>query len=341
MLRRLFKLVLIAAILAASIAGWLWYDMQTSLQQALNITPQTARLEVRQGSSLREVAKDLHERGVLRFPRYLLWAARQQGRASQIKAGEYEIKPGTTPLALLDMLVAGKVTEYSLTLVEGWTFGQLLGAIDADRRLKHELTCLHNEAVMEAVGLPGQHPEGRFFPATYRFARGATDTEILKRAFVKMGEVLDKEWEGRDLGVPLKQPYEALILASIVEKETGAARERPEIAGVFTRRLQKGMRLETDPTIIYGLGLAYDGNLRKRDLQAPGPYNTYINQGLTPTPIAAPGQAAIHAALHPSPGNALFFVSRNDGSHEFSETLDDHNRAVTRFQKRQKMARHD
>jgi UPF0755 protein len=225
--------------------------------------------------------------------------------------------------------------RHALTLIEGWTFRQVMGALGQDDRLTRTLTGLSDEAVMERLGYPGLHPEGRFFPDTYYFVRGVSDISLLQRAYERMLQVLDGEWSARSSDVPLEQPYEALILASIIEKETAVAAERAKIAGVFIRRLEKGMLLQTDPTVIYGLGTAFDGNLRRRDLEQDSPYNTYMRPGLPPTPIAMPGRASIHAALHPESGTALYFVARGNGEHVFSASLPEHIDAVRRYQLKQ------
>jgi len=267
-------------------------------------------------------------RGVL----YLRAYARLSGTERQLKAGEYRLLEGMTPLRALDLFVSGKGVLYQLTLVEGWTFRQALDAVRAHPQLQHTLAPGDAAAVMAALGRADQKPEGRLFPDTYHFARGTTDVAFLRRAADTMDRVLAAEWDARAEDLPYATPEEALVMASIVEKETGAPHERAQIAGVFVRRLQRGMRLQTDPTVIYGLGEAFDGNLRKRDLIADGEYNTYTRSGLPPSPICLPGRASIRAALHPDGGSALFFVSRGDGTHEFSATLEQHEAAVRRYQ---------
>jgi UPF0755 protein len=233
---------------------------------------------------------------------------------------------------LLNKIVAGEVEQFFLTIVEGWTFRQMLAAVHQHPEIDKKLAELNDEEIMRTLNLPAVHPEGQFMPDTYHFPDGTTDIQFLKRGWKAMQDYLHAQWQQRDEGLPLKSPYEALILASIVEKETGLARERPEIAGVFVRRLQKGMKLQTDPTVIYGIGPQFDGNIRRKDLRKDTPYNTYTRYGLPPTPIALPGKAAIKATLHPADGNSLYFVAKGDGSHQFSDTLDEHNRAVRRFQ---------
>ena len=266
----------------------------------------------------------------------LVVLARLSGRDTQIKAGSYEIEDGITPSALIDKLTRGDVTMQELSIPEGWTFRQFREALDAHAGVMHLTAGLDDATVLSRLALPDGpvHPEGWFFPDTYLFAKGSKDLDILRRAHRTMKKRLAGEWDRRAPGVPYANAYEALIMASIVEKETGQARERPQIAGVFVNRLRRGMLLQTDPTIIYGLGAAFDGNLRKRDLTTDAPYNTYTRAGLPPTPIALPGLAAIQAALKPARTDALFFVARGDGTHEFSATLEAHNRAVNKFQRR-------
>ena len=288
--------------------------------------------DVAPGVGLIAVANDLHRRGILGRPRYLVWYARWEGKADRVQTGVYGLSPGMTPVQLLDKLVAGDVIQYALTIPEGWTFRQLRAAVDADPKLLHQLGTVPDDEVMERIGHPGLHPEGRFFPDTYYFTAGTTDADFLRRAFTAMDKRLAEEWQDRAPGLPYRAPYEALIMASIIERETAVPAERGQIAGVFVRRLQRGMRLQTDPTVIYGLGDAFDGNLRRRDLLADTPYNTYRHAGLPPTPIALPGAGAIHAALHPAPGDSLYFVARGDGTHHFSTTIAEHNEAVRKYQ---------
>jgi UPF0755 protein len=284
------------------------------------------------GKGLRALGEDLAEQGLIPHPAWFWALGYLEGKPRALKAGEYAICPGTSPRALLRQIEAGRVVQHALTLVEGWTFEKVLETLRADDRLEQELGGLSPQEVMGRLGFPDAHPEGRFFPDTYRFPRGTSDLSFLRRAYLAMGEVLGEEWAGRAADLPFDNPDEALILASIVEKETAAAAERPQIAGVFVRRLKKGMRLQTDPTVIYGLGEDFDGNLRRSDLERDGPYNTYTRTGLPPTPIALPGRGALHAVLHPAGGDALFFVARGDGTHVFSASLAEHNEAVRRFQ---------
>lgn len=324
-------LLLLVVILAAA-GYWLWHDYQRFRSAPLQISGMGINYQVKPGTSLMEVASDLSGKGILRQPFYLRALALDMGVSNKIKAGEYLILAKTTPEMLLDQLVRGKVLEYSLTLIEGWTFKQALAAVRNHPMIVQTLASLSTDQIMERLGYPGVYPEGRFFPDTYLFPRGTTDAGVLKRSYQRMEKVLAEEWQGRADGLPVKTPYEALILASIIEKETGVADERTQVAGVFTRRLQKKMRLQTDPTVIYGMGDAYDGNIRRKDLRADTPYNTYVHSGLTPTPIALPGRKAIHAALHPADGDALYFVATGQGGHYFSATLKEHNQAVQKYQ---------
>jgi UPF0755 protein len=261
-----------------------------------------------------------------------MWAARWKEKAHHIAVGEYKISKHDTPTRFLDNLLQGKVIQYALTIIEGWNFKQLLQAIAEDPNLEHELTGKPYKEIMAMLGHEDQHPEGRFLPDTYYFPKGESDIDFLSRAYQAMQDFLSTEWQQRAVGLAIDSPYEALILASIVEKETGLASEREAIAGVFMRRLQKNMRLQTDPTVIYGMGDRYQGNIRRRDLERDTPYNTYRRRGLPPTPIAMPGRDAIRATLHPKEGDELYFVSRGDGSHYFSSTLEEHNQAVIKYQ---------
>ncbi len=330
MSKLLYRLLALIILTGAVGGGWLWHDYRQFLQNPMTDQPLTYELEP--GANLTRVARDLARRGLLDKPRYWLLHARLEGNADHIGAGEYEIRAGTTPAQFYRQLVEGKVVQHALTIVEGWTFRQMMAALNAQPQIRHTLGGASDAQIMAAIGHPGEHPEGRFLPDTWHFPRGMSDVDFLRRAYDAMQDYLMQEWQGRATGLPLKTPYEALILASIVEKETGLASERAAIAGVFIRRLQKRIRLQTDPTVIYGMGERYHGNIRRGDLQRDTPYNTYRRHGLPPTPIALPGRAAIHAALHPAPGEALYFVARGDGSHHFSATLAEHNRAVIKYQ---------
>ncbi|MGF1527472.1 MAG: endolytic transglycosylase MltG [Candidatus Competibacterales bacterium] len=318
----------LAMVVAA--AGFAQY--QAVLDSPLDLPADGATLEVPSGQAFATLARELETRGWLRDAAYLRLHGRLSGLATRIQAGEYALAPTTTPRQLLAMLATGQVRLHALTVVEGWTFAQLRAAVAAHPKLRPTLAGLDASAIMARLGRPGEHPEGRFFPDTYYFPANTTDLAFLRRAYATMEERLAATWAQRSPDLPLETPYQALILASIIEKETGQAGERAEIAGVFVRRLRKGMRLQTDPTVIYGLGDAFDGNLTRAHLRQDTPYNTYTRHGLTPTPIALPGAAALAAAVNPAPGDTYYFVARGDGSHAFSRTLQEHNRAVRRYQ---------
>ena len=299
-----------------------------------SLTPGVETYLVKPGTSMRGLARQLYERGVIVEPQTLTWLGFVTGRTRQLKAGEYRFRPGITAAELLDQVVAGRVVEYPLVLVEGWNFRQIMKTIDAAPKLTHTLTGLSPEQIMARLGHPKLHPEGRFYPDTYYYSSGHTDVVILTRALERMQALIQEEWDNRAPNLPIRTMDEALTLASIIEKETGREDERRMIAGVFVNRLRKGMRLQTDPTVIYGMGVAYDGNIRAKDLRVDTPYNTYTRRGLPPTPIAMPGRESIIAALHPVDTDALYFVSRGDGSHVFSSTFAEHDAAVTKYQLR-------
>ncbi len=289
--------------------------------------------EVRPGASLSAVASELARDDVLLSPHLLSGLARLRGEDRAIKAGSYEIETGTTLPRLLAMLTQGDVTQTSLTIVEGVTFADLKRTLRANAALRDTVLELPDAALMEKLGAPGRNPEGMFFPDTYFFAAGSTDLALLARSHRALEDRLAAAWKSRAPNLPLATPYEALILASIVEKETGRAADRPLIASVFVNRLRLGMRLQTDPTVIYGIGEGFDGNLRRRDLETDTPWNTYTRAGLPPTPIALPSQASLDAVLNPPATEYLYFVARGDGNSQFSTNLADHNRAVAKFQK--------
>ena len=327
-----FALVLLAAGVSVSFA---WRVLNSPLE----IEAPQVFLDVPSGTPLWRVSEGLAERGLLRHPRILTWYGRLTGDATRIHAGEYSLAPGMTPRTLLEKLVRGQVHLHQLTIVEGWRFADALRVVRAHPAIV--ATELDGEALMAELGKPGVHPEGQFLPDTYTFPRGTTDVELLRLAHRALERKLEDAWARRSEDVAIGTPYEALILASIIEKETALDRERRTIAGVFMRRLKRGMRLQTDPTVIYGLGDAYDGNIRRGDLERDTPYNTYTRFGLPPTPIALAGAASIEAAVDPEEGDALYFVATGepDGSHYFSATLEEHNRAVSRYLERLNEAR--
>ena len=325
---RAFFLVLGVAILGA-LAAATW--VQQWLQSPLTVPAEGVEYTLKPGSSIGQAAYDLRDLHSLDKPRWLALYARFAERTA-VKAGEYLIPAGTTPLGFLDILERGDVIVRSVTLVEGWTFRQALAHLHTQEKVEPLLKGLSEIEQLTKIGLQDTHPEGWFFPETYAYTAGTSDLALLRQAHQHMQKVLDEEWAQRAKNLPYKSAYEALIMASIVERETGQPSEREQIAGVFVRRLQKKMRLQTDPTVIYGLGPDFDGNIRRHHLSQQTPYNTYRIKGLPPTPIALPGREAIHAALHPDSGSALYFVAQGDGSHYFSDTLAEHNRAVRKYQ---------
>jgi len=323
--RRAFKALLLLVVLLAAAAAW-WLHAPLPMGDAAPV-----ELAIEPGTSPRGVARDVQAAGVQTDARLLYWWFRLSGQSRLIRAGNYELPQGTTPRSLLEKLVRGDETLRALTLVEGWNLRQVRAAL-AQAELRPDSAALSDAALMERLGHPGEPAEGRFFPDTYTYAKGASDLAVLRRALHAMERQLAAAWAQRAADTPLKSPQEALVLASIVEKETGREADRALVAGVFTNRLRAGMLLQTDPAVIYGLGERFDGNLRKRDLQADTPYNTYTRAGLPPTPIAMPGKASLMAAVQPAATRALYFVARGDGSSQFSQSLDEHNRAVARYQ---------
>jgi len=322
--------VALAILVVLALAAYRWTDhylyAPLRLQQPVIVT-------VAAGSSFAAVAQDLAAKGVLKYPRILIGYARLRGQASKIRAGEYEIPRVSTPVSLIEQLVRGEVLLREVTIVEGWTVRDMLAALARNPYLAHTLEGIPLAQLMARLGEPVKHPEGQFFPDTYRFARATSDLEILRKAHEALRARLDAAWNARAATVPFSDPYSALILASMVEKESALPSERERIAGVFVRRLRMGMRLQSDPTVIYGLGETYTGDIRSRDLHADTPYNTYTRAGLPPTPIALPGEGSLQAATHPEDSGALFFVATGepDGSHYFSATLAEHDAAVRRY----------
>ena len=332
-------LLLVVAAILVVIIGVVIYgavSINQFLHTSLVVAESGADFEIEAGASFRRVSRELAERGFISQSALFRAYARWTGKASAIKAGDYRIKYGTTPSQLLDQFTSGDVQLYSFTIIEGWNQWDLLRALHDNPRLDASLTDEDWPALLEELGAGSNHPEGLFLPETYRFPRGTSDRALLKQAYDLMQTVLAEEWAGRDQGLPVKTPHEALVLASIIEKETARADERARISGVFVRRLQKRMRLQTDPTVIYGIGAGFDGNLRRSDMQADTPYNTYTRRGLPPTPIALPGRSAINAALHPADGEELYFVATGlgDGGHKFSATKEQHDAAVAEYLQR-------
>ncbi|WP_319016854.1 endolytic transglycosylase MltG [Diaphorobacter aerolatus] len=335
---RRFLIFLVLLALAAAGAAYWWLHAPLTLH-AGGTDGLPLELEIEPGTTPRGVAAAAVKAGVQTDARLLYYWFRLSGQDRQIKAGNYEIPTGTTPYQLLEKLARGESTLRAVTVVEGWTVKQMRAALAKADSLKQDTAALSNEELMRQLGREGVAAEGRFFPDTYAYAKGSSDMDLLKRAMHAMDRRLEAAWSQREADTPLKSADQALILASIVEKETGSASDRGEIAGVFTNRLRSGMLLQTDPTVIYGMGEKFDGNLRKRDLQTDTPWNTYTRAGLPPTPIALPGKAALLAAVQPANTKALYFVSKGDGSSHFSATLDEHNRAVNRYQRGQRSAK--
>ncbi len=327
--RRFLLVLLLLAALAAMVGGaaawWLGQPLQTSAP--------SLELEIEPGTSPRGVAQAVVDAGVQTDARWLYYWFRLSGQDRQIRAGNYELNAGLTPRSLLQKLVRGEESLRAITFVEGWTFRQMRALMAKEEFLKHDTALMSEADIMAALGKPGMAAEGMFFPDTYTYAKGSSELAVLRRAQHAMERRLNEAWAQRSADTPLKSAYEALILASIVEKETGKASDRGQIAGVFSNRLRVGMRLQTDPSVIYGLGANFDGNLRRRDLQTDTPWNTYTRPGLPPTPIAMPGKASLMAAVRPDPTKAYYFVARGDGSSHFSANLEEHNRAVNRYQR--------
>jgi len=331
LIRKLVVLLLIGLFSAALLLGYGAWKYDAALKQPLNLT-QEQLLDVPAGATPSGTFNRLEAEGVLdgAFWLRLYWRFNLDGQP--LHSGEYRMTPGMTAQGLIGLWQRGEVVQYSLTLVEGWNFRQVRSALAKHEKIVQTLAGLSDSEVMDKLGHPGVFPEGRFFPDTYRFVRGMTDVEFLKKAYNRLDDVLAQEWSKRAPDAPYTDPYQALIMASLVEKETGVPEERGQIAGVFVRRLKVGMLLQTDPTVIYGLGERYNGKLTRAHLKEANPYNTYMIAGLPPTPIAMVGREAIHAALNPVPGSSLYFVARGDGSHIFSDNLDAHNAAVREFQ---------
>ncbi|WP_206019078.1 endolytic transglycosylase MltG [Salinicola acroporae] len=328
---RLLKILIGILLLATIVVFGGFHYWQKQLDGPIALDEQII-YEVPRGAAFIRVIDDLEKRGVIEaaWPYQLL--ARVAPKATQgLRAGEFELDPGMSGRQLIAHLSSDQVVTYRLTIPEGWTFRQMRALLDKASKLDHRTAAMSDEEIMAALGHEDTFPEGQFFPDTYRYHKGVTDLEILRRAFDRMQQTLASVWDERDDDLPIDSPYQALILASLIERETGVPAERGEIAGVFVRRLQKGMRLQTDPTVIYGMGDSYVGNITRADLQRQTAYNTYVIEGLPPTPIAMPGLGSLEAAVHPAAGDTLYFVAKGDGSHQFSRTLQEHNAAVRRY----------
>ena len=332
-MKRVVRTALFAFLLAAIVVGTGVYKMNRFMDTPVSLPENGATFEIAPGSSFKTVTAELVAQGTIEDDFWYRLYARQSGKAGGIHAGEYTLEPGATPRSMLEQFLRGSVRLYSFTIIEGWNHRDLLQALHANEAIAPSMTDEDWPAFLESLGATVTHPEGLFLPETYRIPRNTTDKQLLTQAYELMQSVLAEEWQARGDTAPVDSPYEALVLASIVEKETARADERPRIAGVFARRLEKRMRLQTDPTVIYGIGAAFDGNLTRKHLRTDTPYNTYTRHGLPPTPIAMPGRAAINAVLHPAEGEELFFVATGlgDGSHKFSVTKDEHDAAVAEY----------
>jgi UPF0755 protein len=329
LIKRLLGSLLLAAVFLLAAAGY--YVTRPYMPPALPF-----EFSLQPGSSLKSAADQLQQAKVLEDAQVFIFLGRSLGLSGKIKYGNYQLTKPVSMYELLEIISKGRVAHSDLTIIEGWTFKQFRAALNATPKLRHDSVELSDAEIMQRIGATEKHPEGLFFPDTYNFPAGSSDLALLKRAYQTMQRHLQENWDSRDRDLPLESPYQALILASIVEKETGKAKDRTMIASVFVNRLRKGMMLQTDPTVIYGIGDKYDGNIRKRDLLKDNEYNTYTRYGLTPTPIALPGKESLQAALHPASSSALYFVARGDGTSQFSSTLIEHNKAVQRYQLKQK-----
>ena len=327
-------LVLVCAsffLAALLVSGWAYWMYETVQEQPLQLEQEQALL-VAPGDSPRALLQRLEQDGIIEGAVWMRSKWRLNHEVPAVQVGEYALTPGMTLSDLLEKWRTGDMIQHRLTLVEGWNFARFRQVLAGNQVLEQLTADWSSERIMDELGYPGVHPEGRFYPDTYQFIRGQSDLDVLRQSASRLHEVLEQEWAGRADNLPYKSPDEALVMASIIEKETGLASERADIAGVFVRRLNRNMLLQTDPTVIYGMGANYQGRISRADLQRPTPYNTYVNAGLPPTPIAMVGRAAIHAALQPAQGDALYFVAKGDGSHQFSRTLQEHNRAVREYQ---------
>ena len=327
LIQKLFALLLL---LVGVVAGGLFYWANEPLIEAGG---KPIEFTIQAGSGVRSAMRQVNQAGVPAEPLLLEVLARGSGRANRIKAGSYRLTAGSSPLALLQMLVRGDTIQESITIIEGWTFSQMRALLSKHEGLKKDALALEDTQLLARLGVDYPYAEGLFYPDTYKFSRGSSDLQIFEQAHGRLKKMLEEEWAKRVEDLPYKTPYEALIMASIIEKETGKPSERDRIAAVFVNRLKRGMLLQTDPTVIYGMGANFDGNIRKQDLLTDTPYNTYKRVGLPPSPIALPGRAALQAALNPAKTNDLYFVARGDGTSQFSENLADHNKAVNQYQR--------
>jgi len=324
-IRRLFGLLLIIFILVTGASIYLLTRPVTNVTLPYDFSLQP-------GSSLKSAAQQMRQAGLISETQLFVFLGRGMGKSGQIKPGNYQLTKNVSLIELLEIVSKGRVAQSDITIIEGWTFKQFRETLNNAPKLRHDSAFLTEAEILQRIGATEKHPEGLFFPDTYIFPSGSSDIALLKRAYQTMQRRLQENWQGRDPNLPFSTPYQALILASIVEKETGKAKDRNMVASVFVNRLRKGMMLQTDPTVIYGMGSNFDGNIRKRDLLKDTAYNTYTRYGLTPTPISLPGKDSIYSVMHPASSSALYFVARGDGSSQFSNSLVDHNKAVQRYQ---------
>ncbi len=331
MLKRLFRLGSLILFFLIVTGTLVYSDYQRFLKTPVNIERDIV-FTIEAGMSFSQLNEKLKSKNIIDKNKYFEVLARCSKRANKIKTGEYDLTSGILPDELITLFVSGRVVQYSMTIVEGWQIHEMLESIELNKVLDKKLSSYNPDTLIQELAYSETIAEGLFFPDTYHFPKGTSDIGFLKRSYRRLKTVLDEEWNNRDPDLPYQSPYEALIMASIIEKETGLASERGTIAGVFVRRLNKNMKLQTDPTVIYAMGKQFNGNIRKKDLNIDSPYNTYRYKGLPPSPISLVGREAIHAALHPENGKSLYFVAKGDGSHYFSETLVEHNRAVAKYQ---------
>ena len=331
MIKKILLFILLLIVIAAGIALWYWNDYKHTLTQPVVLAESEQVVTIRKGDLIRHIAARLHTQNIISHPEYFRLYARLSKKANKVKAGEYAVKSGMTIVDMIDLFISGKVIQYSQTIVEGLMLREVLSAIKNNKNLMHTEHKDYQQELIKYLNTDYTNLEGLLYPDTYNFPRNTSDFQFIKRAYNQMQKVLTEEWQKREKNLPLKNPYEALILASIVEKESGVSNERDKIAGVFIRRLNKKMRLQSDPTIIYGIGESYDGNIRRRDINKKTAYNTYQINRLPPTPIAIAGREAIHAVLHPDKGKSLYFVADGSGGHVFSNNLKAHNRAVRKY----------
>ena len=336
MKQSIYKTLGILILLGSLAIGWLWMDFKGFMNSRAELPEAGIDIEIVEGDTLVSVTQRLYQLGIIRSTFYPRLAGKIYPRLTRLKRGEYHLDSHFSHYDMFVKFTSGKVKTYQIRFIEGWTFNEYLSVLQSEPKLRQDLANFKNQQILDALKLEQAHPEGWFYPDTYNYQKGTSDLEILQSSHQLMNEKLERYWNERDIGLPYETAYDVLIMASLIEKETGLSGERDRIAGVFVRRLNMNMRLQTDPTVIYGMGDTFDGNLRRRDLRADTPYNTYTRKGLPPTPIAMPGVDALHAVMHPAKGKSLYFVAMGEGKHYFSNTLKQHNLAVDKFQRKKK-----